>query len=282
AHGQLQQLGAGVAIGHALRQQLIKLLARPLGCRYSRGHGDASSCRRCHPATLGFGSKQECIPVSLSSNSRTSPAMLDQCDPATFVAAGICCAVLPHAADVTLQEFLALLFSPLIKTVVGHPAWQFEPSFLDIRPGQTLRVTNNGGEAHTFTEVTNFGGGSIALLNGSVSPPAPAGTVPLTLAPECPATPAGLGPIIVASGATLEVPLSPGEHKFECCIHPMLHPPMDARGDPRGGLAASLGDSPKLSPNAISAGYGRRRRRATTKMSTYQPRGLAPFAHLWW
>src|SRR5262245_12818070 len=86
-------------------------------------------------------------------------AMLDKCDPATFAAAGISCAVLPHPADVTLQEFLALLFSPLIKTVVGHPAWQFEPSFLDIRPGQTLRVTNNGGEAHTFTEVTNFGGG---------------------------------------------------------------------------------------------------------------------------
>ena len=32
----------------------------------------------------------------------------------------------------------------------------------------------------------------------------------------------------------------------------MLHPPMDARGDRRGELAASLGDSPKLSPNAIA------------------------------
>jgi plastocyanin len=149
-------------------------------------------------------------------------AILDKCDPATFAAGGLSCAVLPHPADVTLEEFLALLFSPLIKTVVGHPAWRFEPSYLDIRPGQTLRVTNNGGEAHTFTEVTNFGGGSIALLNGAVSPPAPAGTVPLTLSPECPATPAGLGPIIVASGATVEVPLSPGEHKFQCCIHPWM------------------------------------------------------------
>src|SRR5215510_1192318 len=125
-------------------------------------------------------------------------AMLDKCDPATFAAAGISCAVLPHPADVTLQEFLALLFSPLIKTVVGHPAWRFEPSYLDIRPGQTLRVTNNGGEEHTFTEVTNFGGGSIALLNGAVSPPAPAGTVPLTRSPECPANPANL--VVVAAG----------------------------------------------------------------------------------
>jgi len=45
---------------------------------------------------------------------------------------------------------------------------------------------------------------------------------PLTLSPECPATPAGLGPIIVAPGATVEVPLSPGEHKFLCCIHPWM------------------------------------------------------------
>jgi hypothetical protein len=74
AHGQLEQLGAGVAVGHALALQLLKLLARPLRCRYSsRGHGDASSCRRRQPATLGLGSKQECIPASLSSNSRTSP-----------------------------------------------------------------------------------------------------------------------------------------------------------------------------------------------------------------
>src|SRR5437867_8044149 len=54
AHGQLQQFGARIAVGDALAQQLIKLLARPLRCRYSSGHGDASSCRRRQPATLGF------------------------------------------------------------------------------------------------------------------------------------------------------------------------------------------------------------------------------------
>src|SRR5262249_22728532 len=52
-HGQLQQFSARIAVGHTLGQQLIKLLARPLRCRYSRGHGDASSCRRRQPATLG-------------------------------------------------------------------------------------------------------------------------------------------------------------------------------------------------------------------------------------
>src|SRR5262249_17555474 len=121
-------------------------------------------------------------------------AILDKCDPATFAAGGVSCATLAHPADVTLQEFLALLFSPLIKTVVGHPAWRFEPSYLDIRHGQTLRVTNNGGEDHTFTEVTNFAGGSIALLNGAVSPPAPPETVPFTLPPASPPPPPPLPP----------------------------------------------------------------------------------------
>jgi hypothetical protein len=63
----------------------------------------------------------------------------------------------PHTGEVTFAEFGALLFSPLIATVVGHPAWRFEPSYVELRSGHTLRVTNNGGENHTFTEVAAFG-----------------------------------------------------------------------------------------------------------------------------
>jgi len=74
AHRELEQLRTGVAVGHALAQQLIKLLARPLRCRYSRGHGDASSCRRRQPASLGLSSEQECIPVSLLSKGRPMTA----------------------------------------------------------------------------------------------------------------------------------------------------------------------------------------------------------------
>src|SRR5262249_999002 len=51
---ELEQLGPGAAIGHALGEQLLKLLAGPLRCRYPRSHGDASSCRRRSPATLGL------------------------------------------------------------------------------------------------------------------------------------------------------------------------------------------------------------------------------------
>src|SRR2546426_8626100 len=70
---ELHQFAPRVALGHALGQQVTELLACPLRGRYSRLHGDASSCRRRQPATLGLWSKQECIPVSLSSKLRTSP-----------------------------------------------------------------------------------------------------------------------------------------------------------------------------------------------------------------
>jgi hypothetical protein len=63
----LDQFAPRVAFSDTLGQQLVELLACPLRGRYSRLHGDASSCRRRQPAILGLDAKQECIPVSLSS-----------------------------------------------------------------------------------------------------------------------------------------------------------------------------------------------------------------------
>ena len=141
-------------------------------------------------------------------------ALADQCDPATFPS-GLCVAT-PHTGAVTFAEFGALLFSPLIATVVGHPAWRFEPSFVDLKSGHTLRVTNNGGENHTFTEVTAFGGGFVPPLNGVGVP----GKVPLTPAAACVPPP---GTAIVAPGSTMPITgLSPGVHSFQCCIHPWM------------------------------------------------------------
>src|SRR4030095_2697166 len=70
---ELDQVAPRVALGASLAQQFTELLACPLRGRYSRLHGDASSCRRRQPASLGFQSKQECIPVSISSKCRTWP-----------------------------------------------------------------------------------------------------------------------------------------------------------------------------------------------------------------
>jgi plastocyanin len=151
-------------------------------------------------------------------------ALVDNCDPATFNAAipGVkLCAQTPHKLDTTFEDFGALLFSPLAANIIGHPAWNFSPGYISIRAGQTVRATNAGGEDHTFTEVTDFGGGFVPALNGVGGP---AGTVPLVQAPACDPTTV----TIVPSGETVQVSeLAPGVHKFMCCIHPWMRAVVD-------------------------------------------------------
>jgi len=140
-------------------------------------------------------------------------AVVDDClpgDPAWDPTGG--CTLRPHQGDVPAAEFFALLVSPLTIPpggyLIGHPSWRNEPSHLTIRAGRTARVKNKGGRGHTFTEVTNFGGGFVPPLNIGLAP-----------APQC--TPAATIPL--APGATVELTgLAPGLHKFQCCIHPWM------------------------------------------------------------
>ena len=152
-------------------------------------------------------------------------ALVDNCDPATFnvfVGPGTC-ATTPHGHDTPFLEFIGLLFSPLAKNVIGHPAWHFSPGYISVRAGQTVRVTNAGGEGHTFTEVTAFGGGFVPPLNGVGGP---AGTVPLVPAAACVAP----GTTVVPPGKTVQIKgLSPGVHKFQCCIHPWMRAVVDVQ-----------------------------------------------------
>ena len=116
-----------------------------------------------------------------------------------------------YRGDVSLAEFFAVLFSPLAPgdQVIGHPSWRNEPSYINIRAGQSVRVTNRGGRMHTFTEVANFGGGFIPPLNGSLIP-----------TPEC-ADPTALVFVPYGGSQTL-TQLGPGLHQFQCCIHPWM------------------------------------------------------------
>ena len=73
---------------------------------------------------------------------------------------------------------------------------------------------NKGGEEHTFTEVENFGGGIVPLLNDL--------SHNSTVAPECTALEED---DFVKPGATYreEEPLEAGTTaKFQCCIHPWM------------------------------------------------------------
>jgi hypothetical protein len=110
--------------------------------------------------------------------------------------------------DVTVEEFDEELASPLAASAVGHQAWRFDPSYLKIEEGQTVRVRNRGGRPHTFTKVAEFGGGFVDELNVGLEP-----------AREC-EPPAGPLGIIPPGGSTRVSGLSVDNHRFQCCIHP--------------------------------------------------------------
>ena len=118
-----------------------------------------------------------------------------------------------YNGDVSAAEFFALLTSPLaLGAVIGHPSWRNEPSYISVKEGRNIRVSNRGGRVHTFTPVATFGGGFIPLLNEQMTP-----------APECGADVPAPGLVFVAVGQTQTLPpLEPGLQRFQCCIHPWM------------------------------------------------------------
>lgn len=140
--------------------------------------------------------------------------MWDDCDPTdlNWNRTGGCSL---SEGQVTEAEFIAYLFSPLHPSQIGHPAWAFEPSYLTIKAGKSVAVSNEGGRTHSFTEVANFGGGVVPPLNQSRPG---SGAPPLTPAPECVA---GFTPI-PGGGTSVVEGLTPGDHKFQCCFHPWM------------------------------------------------------------
>jgi hypothetical protein len=144
--------------------------------------------------------------------SQSQVVALDECDPTTFNAAlgpDFC-------RNISLGYFTTLsdLFS---EAQSGHPDpnWDFEPDTVHINHETALSVVDQGGEPHTFTEVKHFGGGFIPQLNGPGE----------HVIPECAG---GFGKVPVArtrllQGSQLQVTgLAPGEHLFQCCIHPWM------------------------------------------------------------
>ena len=137
----------------------------------------------------------------------------DNCDPRDPAWASVGgCDLDPSEGDVTLAEFGSLLMSPLSTATIGHPSWRFEPSYLRVDFGKRLKVENEGGRDHTFTEVVAFGGGRVGGLN-----------VGLVIAPECVLAPGTTDPTLLHPEQSLDVSaLGPGLHKFQCCIHPWM------------------------------------------------------------
>jgi hypothetical protein len=135
--------------------------------------------------------------------------MQDDCDPSDpgWNATGGCAL---HTGTVTEAEFAAFSVnttgSPLALSVIGHPAWRNDPGYSVLPIGDELKVVNTGGRNHTFTEVAEFGGGRVPALRTGLAP-----------APECASAP------VIPAGARVDIAdLSPGLHKFQCCLHPWM------------------------------------------------------------
>jgi plastocyanin len=93
-------------------------------------------------------------------------------------------------------------------------AWHFSAPRVNVNAGNSLTVENRGGETHTFTQVTQFGGGGIVppineILFGTPTPPTFFFGPPNFI-------PAGDETTISSSV------LTPGTHLFICIIHPWM------------------------------------------------------------
>ena len=138
-------------------------------------------------------------------------ALADDCDPrvgAGWNTATDMTQCIRNEGAVSRAEFVAFLASPFSLSVVGHPSWRIAPPYLKSEVGDRLRVRNAGGRGHTFTEVANYGGGFIPVLNQGLIP-----------APEC----ANAASTVIAPGNRIDVKgLAAGNHRFQCCIHPWM------------------------------------------------------------
>ena len=108
-------------------------------------------------------------------------------------------------------------FDSFIGQLVDHEfagSWHFAPKQVNLKAGSSLLFENRGGETHSLTEVTQFGGGGIVpplnlILFGTTTPP-------IFFFPPL---------NIVPAGGTLSIPaatLTPGTHLFFRAIHPWM------------------------------------------------------------
>ena len=144
--------------------------------------------------------------------------MKDDCDPVTFNIA------VPDDPPTCVGNG-GTTFDDFIGQLVNHGfagAWHFSPNHVKINAGSSLRLVNQGGETHTLTPVTQFGGGGIVpplneILFGTPTPPT------FFFPPFN---------FVSAGGTTTIGPdlLTPGTHLFICVIHPWMQETVTVQG----------------------------------------------------
>jgi plastocyanin len=147
------------------------------------------------------------LPFAASANP-SEIYMSDACSPSFNVALGdptVCNRTGGTPFDVFIQQLVQNGFAG---------AWHFSAPQVKLRNGDSVTVENRGGETHTFSEVSQFGGGGIVdelneILFGTATPPT-FFVGPLNFVD------AGEETMISASTLTR------GTHLFICAIHPWM------------------------------------------------------------
>ncbi len=140
----------------------------------------------------------------------------DDCDPATFNSGPPTGPGLGHICDgdgdTTFGDFIAEL-----QATQRAEKWRFNPDRMS--EPRNIVAHNRGGEAHSFTKVTKFGGGQVDVLNALSGNP--------VVAPECVSP--GVGATFLGPGQDLKVDGVSGGDKYQCCIHPWMRTTVRAR-----------------------------------------------------
>jgi plastocyanin len=161
------------------------------------------ACADHQPPTVPLASRASASFSAATTNDR-AVSILDACDGPSFTAAHIDCA---RQGGVTLDQFISELTA---RGTVG--AWHFAAWNINVFAGQTLDVTNRGGETHTFTEVEHFGGGIVPMLNQLSGNPVEAQECKQLAQAD-----------FIASGATHHEDIDDeGTELYQCCIHPWM------------------------------------------------------------
>ncbi len=144
--------------------------------------------------------------------------MLDDCDPATFnvfVGPDTC------VGDGD-TEFLELIDQLLDEGEAGK--WRNNPDDTHVDKGESVKVKNLGGEAHTFTRVQEPGGGGcVDELNEVLGLEPAAGAVCAVAMTQGIVPPGG-------SAAVPAADLHVGHNHFQCMIHPWMTTEIEVRG----------------------------------------------------
>lgn len=146
---------------------------------------------------------------AIAANVTHTVKLMDACDPRTFTPCGR-----ETGGGVSNENF----FKQLTQTgQVG--SWHMSPGSVHAFVGQTLASINVGGRQHTFTEVEEFGGGVVPILNTLSGNPVPA--------PECLA----LAPadFLNPGQGTSEVLDEEGTEHYQCCIHPWMRMTLEVK-----------------------------------------------------